>query len=90
LKAAGVTAEQFIEVVKNSLTNGQVCDWARKNVNKSEADKNSFNTFILNCGNDADEAVRARLETRKEEIGLAQRADIQTFVDVIDADEGRI
>jgi hypothetical protein len=90
LKAAGVTADQFIEVVKNSITDGQVCDWVQKNVDKSEADKNSFNTFILNRGNDGDEAVRARLETRKKELGLAQRADIQTFVNMIDADEGRI
>jgi hypothetical protein len=90
LKAAGVTADQFIEVVKNSITDGQVCDWVLKNVDKSEADKSSFNTFVLNRGNDGDEAVRARLETRKKELGLAQRADIQTFVDMIDADEGRI
>jgi hypothetical protein len=90
LKAAGVTAEQFIEVVKNSITDGEVCDWVQKNVDKSEADKNSFNTFILNRGNDGDEAVRARLETRKKELGLAQRADLQTFVDMIDADEDRI
>src|SRR5213075_3580662 len=27
LKAAGVTHEQMIEVVKHSITDGQVCDW---------------------------------------------------------------
>ena len=35
LKAAGVTHEQMIDVVKNSITDGEVCDWVRKNVKKS-------------------------------------------------------
>ena len=35
LKAAGVTHEQFVEVVKNSITDGEVCDWVHKNVKKS-------------------------------------------------------
>jgi hypothetical protein len=90
LNAAGLTADQFIDVVKNSITDGQVCDWIRKNVNKSEAEKNTFNTFILNRGRDIDPAAHARLEQRKKELGFPQRADIQTFVDMIEADEGRL
>src|SRR3954466_12749704 len=39
LKASGVSADQIIEVVKNSITDGQVCDWVRKNVKKSDAEK---------------------------------------------------
>src|SRR5271170_6971965 len=39
LKAAGVTHEQFIEVVKNSVTDGQICDWVRKNVKRTAAEK---------------------------------------------------
>src|SRR3989442_13624191 len=39
LKAAGLTHEQFVEVVKNSITDGQVCDWVRINVKKSPAEK---------------------------------------------------
>ena len=89
LKAAGVSAEQFIDVVKNSVTDGQVCDWVRNNVRKTDADKGAFNDFILNRGTDGDE-VKARLKKRKEDAGLAQRDDIQTFVDFIDADEKRI
>jgi len=30
LKTAGVTHEQMVEVVKNSVTDGEVCDWVRK------------------------------------------------------------
>lgn len=89
LKAAGVSAEQFIEVVKNSITDGEVCDWVCQNVKKSDGEKAALRDFILNRGRD-DEAVAARLKMRKEQIGLAARDDIQTFVDFIDADEKRL
>jgi hypothetical protein len=89
LKAAGLTAEQFLPVVENSLTDGEVADWVAKNVRKSEADKAAFRDFVLNRGRN-DEAMKARLQMRKEEAGLAHRDDIQTFVDFIDADEKRI
>ena len=39
LKAAGVTHEQMMAVVKKSITDGEVCDWVRKNVKKSPAEK---------------------------------------------------
>jgi hypothetical protein len=89
LKAAGVSAEVFIEVVRNSLTDGQVCDWVRLNVKQTDAEKAAFNGFVLNRGRDAAE-VAARLKLRKAECGLAHRDDVQTFVDFIDADEKRI
>ncbi|HKQ39698.1 MAG TPA: DUF5069 domain-containing protein [Verrucomicrobiae bacterium] len=90
LRAAGVTAEQVIEVVKNSITDGEVCDWVRKNVKKSGAEKSVFNNFVLNRGTEPDPELQARLKMRKEQAGLGQRADIKTFVDYIDADEKRI
>jgi hypothetical protein len=89
LKAAGVAAETFLEVVKNSVTDGEVADWIAKNVRKTEAEKTAFRDFIFNRGRD-DEAVKARLIMRKAEAGVAGRDDIQTFVDFIDADEKRI
>jgi Domain of unknown function (DUF5069) len=89
LKAAGVAPETFIEVVKNSVTDGEVADWVAKNVGKSEAEKTAFRDFIFNRGRD-EESVELRLKVRKAEAGLAQRDDIQTFVDFIDADEKRI
>ena len=88
LKAAGVNAEQFIEVVKNSTTDGEVCDWVRQNVKKSEAEKAALREFILNRGRDGEAATR--LKTRKEEAGFGHRDDVQTFVDMIDADEKRL
>jgi hypothetical protein len=90
LKAAGVNAEQFIEVVKSTITDGEVCDWVLKNVKKTDAEKAALRDFILNRGRDGDEAVTARLQMRKKEAGLEDRDDIQTFVDFIDADEKRL
>lgn len=89
LKAAGVTAEQFIDVVKNSITDGQVTDWVVKNVKKSDAEKAAFKEFILNRGTEGGE-VTERLEMRKRQAGLAARDDIKCFVDYIDVDEKRI
>jgi len=88
LEAAGLTAEQFIDVVKKTMTDGEVADWVRQNVKKTDADKQAFAKYVLNRGNDADDA-KARLEKRKQELGLAQRPDVKTFVDLIDADEKR-
>ena len=89
LKAAGVNAAEFISIVENSITDGEVCDWVSRNVKKTSAEKAAFNTFVLNRGSDEPEA-KARLEKRKGELGLAHRADVVTFVDMIDADEKRI
>lgn len=89
LKTAGVSAETFIDVVKKSITDGQVTDWVATHVKKSQAEKDAFRDYVLNRGRDEDSA-RARLKMRKEEAGLAHRDDIQSFVDFIDADEKRI
>ena len=89
LKTAGVTAEQFIEVVKHTITDGQVTDWVATHVKKSEADKAAFREFILKRGSEGGE-IGDRLKTRKKEAGLEHREDIGCFVDFIDADEKRI
>ncbi|MBI2950252.1 MAG: DUF5069 domain-containing protein [Verrucomicrobia bacterium] len=89
LKAAGVNAETFIQVVKGSLTDGEVFDWVLKNVKKTDADKAAFNQWVLHRGSDTED-MKARLQWRKEQAGLAHRDDIKTFVDFIDADEKRI
>jgi hypothetical protein len=90
LKAAGVTHEQFAAVVKNSLTDGEVCDWVRQNVKRSELEKAAHWEDVLSRPLANDEAACARFKMRKEQAGLAQREDIRNFVDYIDADEKRI
>jgi hypothetical protein len=90
LETAGVKAEQFIEVVKNSITDGQVCDWVSKNVQKPDSVKAEHKQKMLNYPAKGDAAMQERLKTRKAECGLSHREDIQCFVDFIDADEKRI
>jgi len=90
LRAAGVTHEQMMDVVKKSITDGQVCDWVRQNAKKSPADKAAFARDILNRPLPGDEAAQARLKMRKEQCGGLHRDDVKTFVDVIDLDEKRI
>ena len=90
LKAAELTHEQFIEVVKNTVTDGQVSDWVRANVKKSDADKQAHAAGMLNYPKPDDQTMQDRLKQRKETAGLSHRDDIKTFVDFIDADEKRI
>lgn len=90
LKCAGVTHEQMLAVVKNSLTDGEVCDWVRGNVKKSPADKAAHLKDLTNRPLPGDEAAQARLKMRKEQCGAANRDEIKTFVDVIDVDEKRL
>ncbi len=89
MKAAGVTAEQMIELVGRSVSDGEVCDWIRTHVKKSDVERNQCNSYILNRGLEDDAELRARLRMRKDQAGLSHREDIQTFVDFIDADEKR-
>ena len=90
LKAAGVTHEQMIGVVKNSITDGEVCDWVRRHVKKSPAEKAAHWQDVLSRPKAGDEAANARFKMRMEQVGFAHRTDMKTFVDFIDADEKRI
>ena len=90
LAAAGLTHEQMIEVVKNSITDGEVCDWVRKHVRKSQAEIQAHRERMLSYPAPDDANGKALLERRKRESGMEHRDDIKTFVDYIDADEGRI
>ena len=90
LKYAGVTHEQMIDVVRQSITDGQVCDWVRQNVKQSPAEKAAHAKDILSRPLPGDEAAQARLKMRKEQCGGLHRDDVKTFVDVIDLDEKRI
>jgi Domain of unknown function (DUF5069) len=90
LKAAGVTHEQMVEVVKNSPTDGQVCDWVRQNVKKSAVEKEACWQEILSRPKAEDAAGCERFKKRKEQSGISHRDEIKNFVDYIDADEKRI
>jgi hypothetical protein len=90
LEFAGVDEKQFVEVVRGSVTDGQVCDWVLKNVQKPASAKEEHRARMLNYPKKDDAAGQDRLKLRKEQSGLSKRDDIQCFVDYIDADEKRI
>jgi len=48
LETAGVEAQQFIEVVRNSITDGEICDWVRMNVKQPESAKAAHRERMLN------------------------------------------
>ena len=90
LKHAGVNHEQFMAVVKKTITDGEVCDWVRQNVKKSPAEKAAHRKDLLSRPLASDAEAVARFKMRKAEAGIAHRDDITCFVDSIDADEKRI
>ena len=90
LEAAGMTHEQMVDIVKNSATDGEVCDWVRHNVKKSSAEKAAHWQNMYSRPKSGDAEAVARFKMRKEQSGIAHRDDIKTFVDYIDADEKRI
>ncbi len=89
LKAAGLTHEAFLELVRNSITDGEVADWVLKHVQRTDDDKATHRAGMLNYPAPGDTAMLERLALRKKQSGLEHRSDITTFVDYIDADEGR-
>ena len=89
LKAAGVTHEQMIEVVKSSFIDGQISDWVRTNIKKSPVEKRAHTEMMLNRPAPEDAAAQERFKVRKQEFNLGHREDVKTFVDLNDADENR-
>lgn len=90
LKAAGISHEQMVEVVKRTITDGEVCDWVRQNVKKSTAEKAAHWADVLSRPKADDPAAMERFKMRKQESGFSSRDELKTFVDYIDADEKRI
>ena len=90
LKAAGVTHEQVVEVVKNSVTDGEVCDWVRRHVKKTPAEKTAHAQDELSRPKADDPAAQERFKMRLAESGFTHRTELKTFVDYIDADEKRL
>ena len=90
LETAGVKFDEFVEVVKKSATDGEVCDWVLKNVKKPDSLKAAHRERMSSTPSKDNAEGQARLKMRKENAGMANRDDIQTFVDFIDADEKRI
>src|SRR5947207_7327866 len=61
LEVAGLEHEPFVEVVKNTTTDGEVCDWVRQNVKKSDAEKRAHAEGMANYPKADDAAGQERL-----------------------------
>src|SRR6185437_8416580 len=48
LEFSGVTFDEFVDVVKNTVTDGEVCDWVLKNVKKGDDVKAAHRDRMLN------------------------------------------
>ncbi len=90
LKAAGLTHEQMVEVVHNTLTDGEVCDWVRVNVSRTDAEKAAHRKAMLDFPPADDPEAVAYFKMRKAAYGLPDRDDLTNRADLIDADEGRL
>jgi Domain of unknown function (DUF5069) len=90
LKYAGVAHETMLDVVKNSITDGQVYDWVRQNVKKGADIKAAHRADQTSRPKADDPGACDRLKLRKEQAAASHRDDIKTFVDYIDLDEKRI
>ena len=91
LEASGLEGKIFVEIVENTLTDGEVCDWVVRNASADAAAKDGFREKMENYGCDeSNTELRALLQKRKEDADFGDRDDIQCFIDFIDADEGRI
>ena len=86
-EASGVDPNALIKVVTDSVIDGQISDWIKANVNKSDTDKEDLQNNLLSYGTHG--ALLERLNQRKAESGLQDRHDIQCMFQYIDADEGR-
>jgi hypothetical protein len=85
LEASGVDKEEFLKIVSQSKSDAEVEEWVKKHVHKTEKEIQAFNEKVLTRGRHSE-----TFPTRKAEYGFNNRKDIQTFVDLIDADEGRL
>ena len=90
LKAAGLDHQQFVEMVRQTICDGQVADWVGKLVKVDAPAKLSHGEAMMDYPKAGDTAGNERLQMRKAQAGLSHRGDIRCFVDFIDADERRI
>src|SRR4029077_9323523 len=89
LELAGVKAEEFIDVVRNSITDGQVCDWVLKHAKNDPSAKTAQRERMLNYPKKDDAEMQARLKMRKEQAGAPHPECIPLFFDVVERGDKR-
>nr|WP_246418097.1 DUF5069 domain-containing protein [Haloferula luteola] len=85
----GVEYEDLKAFVLNGKTDEETLSWARENgIERPPYEAAWWRSYMLHRGSRDD--LAERLATRKQESGFAHRDDIRSFMDYIDADEGRL
>lgn len=84
----GVNYEDLAAEVRKGATDDEILEWCQDN-GKSRPDYEYewWVSYMTNRGFRDD--LSERLAERKQEAGWADRNDIQSFMDYLDADEGR-
>jgi len=84
----GINYAALVGRVKQGGSDGEILDWAYSQGRKpTEEQIEVWNEFMRKRG--WNDAGSERLKLRLAESGFGYRADIQTFFDYIDLDEGR-
>lgn len=84
----GVDYSQLAEVVRDGASDSETLAWARQNgLQRPDCEFAWWNAYMRTRGFRDD--LAERLSSRIQESGFGDRDDILTFMDYIDADEGR-
>jgi len=79
---------EVVERVKEGGSDEQILDWCFARGRKpTESEIHVWNEFMRKRG--WNDELSGTLTRRKEETGMAERSDVRTMFDFIDADEGR-
>lgn len=85
----GVNYADLADLVEGGATDSEALAWARNHGLDRPAHEFAWWSAYMKTRGFRDD-LAAKLEQRKAESGFQDRADIQSFMDYIDADEGRI
>ena len=84
----GVDYEELAGIVRGGASDADALAWARRHGKpRTDSEAAWWRAYMTTRGFRDD--LAARLNQRKLESGFTDRFDIQTFMDYIDADEGR-
>ena len=85
----GIEVAQLVERLRAGGTNDEILDWCFEKFGRPDEERiKLWNDFVTKRGW-RDDSTR-ELQEEKKAHGFGDRADIQTWVDYHDADEGRV
>lgn len=85
----GVFYSDLAAVIREGKSDDEALAWARANGVRREAPELAWWSAFMRTRGFRDDLAE-RLRQRKDESGFGERDDILTFMDYIDADEGRL